>query len=136
MPPRVFDHREDPNGTIIAVPEVRARFLTRQPGQDLESGFHSHVESGGVEVWVILEGAAKFEFKDGTVVATAGQAVFAWPDEPHRIICHGDRPVTYFLTVSPHREPTHTHFDAEGRQLPSRPSNMRPTWNGQPALTR
>ena len=135
MPAKVFDYRDDPSGTFLATPEVRARFLRREPGQDLNSGFHSHVESGGVEVWVILEGAAKFDFRDqGSVIATAGQAVFAWPDEPHRISCHGDEPVVYFLTVSPHREPTHTHFDKEWNQLPPRNSNMNPSWQGQPAF--
>lgn len=132
MPPRVFDHRDDPNGTMLATEQVRARFLRREPGQDL-SGFHSHIESGGIETWVILEGAARFDFRDGSVVATAGQAVFAWPDEPHRVVCHGDQPVAYFLTVSPHREPTHTHFDEAGNQLPPRNSNMKLAWRGEPS---
>lgn len=138
MPARTFDYRDDPNGTFLAAPGVRARFLRREPGQEL-GGFHSHVESGGIETWVILTGAATFEFKDGDqireVIATAGQAVFAFPDEPHRISCHGDEPVQYFLTVSPHREPTHTHFDKDWTQLPSRPSNMTATWRGEPAAT-
>jgi mannose-6-phosphate isomerase-like protein (cupin superfamily) len=132
MPPRVFDYREDPNGTIVATDQVRAKFLRREPGQEL-GGFHSHVESNAVETWVILEGAARFDFRDGSVVATAGQAVFSWPDEPHRITCVGDRPVVYFLTVSPHREPTHTHYDADWNQLPTRNSNLKPTWRGEPA---
>jgi len=132
MPPRVFDHRDDPSGTIVATPQVRARFLRREPGQDL-GGFHSHIESGGIETWVIVSGAAQFEFRDGTVIARAGQAVFAWPDEPHRVTCYGDEPVQYFLTVSPHREPSHTHFDAEGHQLPPRHSNMVLTWHGDPS---
>lgn len=133
MPARTFDYRDDPNGTIVATPQVRAKFLKRNPGQEL-GGFHSHTESGGIETWVILEGAAKFDFKDGSVIATAGQAVFAFPDEPHRISCHGDQPVVYFLTVSPYREPTHTHYDASWQQLPSRNSNLNPTWQGEPAL--
>jgi mannose-6-phosphate isomerase-like protein (cupin superfamily) len=138
MPARAFDFRDDPSGTFLATPEVRARFLRREPGQP-EGGFHSHVESGGVEVWVILDGAAKFEFKNGDrieeVVATAGQAVFAWPDEPHRISCHGDKAVQYFLVVAPHREPTHTHFDKDWNQLPSRNSNAKAVWQGAPGFT-
>ena len=130
MPARTFDYRDDPSGTILACEQVRARFLRREPGQDL-GGFHNHVESGGIETWLILEGAAKFEFQDREVIATAGQAVFAFPDEPHRVSCHGDQPVQYFLTVSPHREPTHTHVDAEFNQLPSRNSNMKLTWKGE-----
>lgn len=133
MPARAFDYREDPSGTIVVSPQVRAKFLKRYPGQEL-GGFHSHTESGGVETWVILEGAAKFEFKDGEVIATAGQAVFAWPDEPHRISCHGDQPVVYFLTVSPHRDPTHTPYDEAWNQLPSRSPHQNPTWKGEAAL--
>jgi mannose-6-phosphate isomerase-like protein (cupin superfamily) len=158
VPARVYDYRDDPNGTIVATDQVRAKFLKREPGQELRGssleeplregargrerpsqgagsgeGFHSHVESGGVETWLILEGAARFDFKDGSVTATAGQAVFSWPDEPHRIVCVGDRPVVYFLTVSPHREPTHTHYDADWNQLPSRNSNLKPTWRGEPS---
>ena len=49
--------------------------------------------------------------------------------------CHGDKPVVYFLTVSPHREPTHTHFDKDWNQLPPRNSNMKPTWQGKPAYS-
>jgi len=138
MPAKTFDYRDDPSGTFLAAPEVRARFLRREPGQPL-GGFHSHVESGGIETWVILEGAAKFEFKDGDqireVIATAGQAVFAFPDEPHRISCYGDRPVQYFLTVSPHRQPTHTYFDENWVQQPPRPTHANPTWRGEPAAT-
>src|SRR5262249_57857729 len=105
-------------------------------GKDLKRGFPSRVEGGGAEVWVTLGGAAGFDFRaQGSVVATRGRAVFALPDEPHRVTCHGDQPVVYFLTVSPHREPTHTHFDADWNQLPPRPSNMNPKWQGQPAHT-
>src|SRR5579884_1959796 len=138
MPAKVFDYHDDPSGTFLAAPEVRARFLRREPGQP-EGGFHSHVESGGVEGWVILDGQAKFEFKDGDrireVIAGPGQAVFALPDEPHRISCYGDKPVQYFLTLSPHREPTHTYYDKDWKQQAPRPSNGKYAWKGEPAAT-
>jgi len=138
MPAEVFDYRDDPSGTFLAAPQVRARFLRREPGQP-EGGFHSHVESGGVEVWVVLDGQAKFEFKDGDrvreVVAGPGQAVFAFPHEPHRISCYGDRPVQYFLVVAPHKEPTHTYFDQDWNQLPPRVSNAKHAWKGVPAVS-
>ena len=96
--------------------------------------FHSHEESGGIEVWVVLEGAVRFEIEDETVIATAGQAVVAWPHEKHRVSCAGDEPAVYYLTVTPHRSPTHTHYDAAGRQQPPTPGVIAPTWRGEPAL--
>ena len=133
MPAQVFDWRDDPSGTIIAVPQVRARFIRREPDAPL-GGFHTHEESDGIETWVVLEGAVRFEFDDREVVATAGQAVVALPNEKHRISCAGDEAAVYFLTVSPHRAPTHTHYDAEGKRLPTRPGEMRPKWKGELAM--
>ncbi len=133
MPARTFDWRDDPMGTAVAVPEVRARFIRAEPGEKL-GNFHSHEESGGIEVWVVLEGAVRFEIEDETVIATAGQAVVAWPDEKHRVTCIGDEPAVYYLTVTPHRTPTHTHYDADGRRQPPTPGVVAPTWQGKPAL--
>jgi mannose-6-phosphate isomerase-like protein (cupin superfamily) len=133
MPARTFDWRDDPTGTVIAAPEVRARFLRREPGDPL-GGFHSHEESEGIETWVVLEGAVRFEFEDRTVVATPGQAVVAYPRERHRVSCAGNVPCVYFLTLTPHREPTHTFFNEQGDRLPPRPGVVDPTWQGRPAL--
>lgn len=133
MPARTFDWRDDPNGTVIAVPEVRARFSRVEPGRPL-GNFHSHEESGGVETWVVLEGAIKVEFEHEAVVANAGQAVIALPHEKHRVTCASAEPAVYYLTVTPHRSPTHTHYDVQGNRLPSRPGVTSPTWRGRPAL--
>ena len=138
MPAQTFDWRDDPSGTIYAGPQVRARFIRRLPGA-AEGTFHTHEESGGIETWVVLEGAVRFEFEDErgarrAVVATPGQAVFALPHEKHRISAAGDQPCVYFLTVSPHRAPTHTHYDAQGNRQPTRPGEMRPKWKGELAI--
>ncbi len=133
MPARVFDWRDDPTGTIIAVPEVRARFLRRMPG-DPPGNFHSHEESDGIETWVVLEGAVRFEFDDDVVIATPGQAVVAYPHEKHRVTCAGDEPCVYFLTLTPHREPTHTFYDEQGKRLPTRTGTVSLTWQGEPSL--
>jgi quercetin dioxygenase-like cupin family protein len=130
---RTFDWRDDPMGTVIAVPEVRARFMRFESGKP-PSGWHSHEESGGVEVFVVLEGAMRFEIDDQTVVATAGQAVVAYPHQKHRASCAGDEPAIIYLTVTPHRQPTHTYYDAQGNRLPGRPSAGGYTWQGQAAL--
>lgn len=133
MPARVFDWRDDPSGTMIAVPEVRARFLRHEPNAT-DRRWHSHVECGGYETWVVLEGAVQFDFEDRTVVATKGQAVVALPHEKHRVSCYGDEPCVYFLTVTPHRSPTHTFYDENGQPLPTQPGVTNPTWRGQPAM--
>ena len=137
MPAQKFDWRDDPSGTIIAVPQVRARFIRREPGGKAGT-FHTHEESNGIETWVVLEGAVKFEFEDengiSEVIATAGQSVVALPNEKHRISCGGDEAAVYFLTVSPHQAPTHTHYDAAGVRQPTRPGEMRPTWKGKLAM--
>jgi mannose-6-phosphate isomerase-like protein (cupin superfamily) len=138
MPAQIFDWRDDPSGTMCALPQVRARFIRRMPGSRDEETFHTHEESDGIEAWVVLEGKVRFEFEiDGErreVVAGPGQAVFALPDEKHRISCAGDEPCVYFLTVSPHRAPTHTHYDAQGNRRPTTPGAVRPTWKGEPAI--
>ena len=65
MPARVFDWRDDPSGTLVAVPQVRARFLEFQPGQPM-GNYHSHEESDGVETFVCLTGRFRFDI-DGEV---------------------------------------------------------------------
>jgi len=129
---KAYDWRDDPMGHITAVPEVRARFMRFEPGRQ-PGGWHSHEESGGVEVFVVLEVAMKFEIDDETVIATAGQAVVAWPHQQHRASCAGDTPAVIYLTVTPHRPPTHTYYDDSGHIRP----NPRPlgtyTWCGEPA---
>ena len=133
MAVQTFDWRDDPMGTVIAAPEVRARFMRFEPGK-APTGFHSHEESGGVEVFLVLEGAIRFEIDGQEVVATAGQAVVAYPHQRHRASCAGDGPAILYLTVTPHRQPTHTFFDAAGERLPSRPTGGDYRWQGQPAL--
>jgi quercetin dioxygenase-like cupin family protein len=133
MPAETFDWRDDPSGTVVAVPEVRARFIRVEPSRPL-GNFHTHEESNALEVWVVLEGQVRFEIGDGAVVAGPGQAVVALPHEKHRVSCAGDEPAIYYLTVTPHRPPTHTHYDQQGNRLPTTPGVTRPTWRGQPAM--
>jgi quercetin dioxygenase-like cupin family protein len=133
VPAKVFDWRDDPMGTVVATPEVRARFIRVEPGAP-RGGFHSHEESNAIEAWVVLEGQVTFEIEDETIIAGPGQAVVAYPHEKHRVSCAGDEPAVYYLTVTPHRAPTHTHYDAAGNRLPTRPGVTNPTWRGQPAM--
>lgn len=133
MPARTFDWRDDPSGTMIAAPQVRARFLKFEPGQP-PANFHSHEESDAMETFVVLAGTLRFDIEDESVVATAGQALFTYPREKHRVTCVGDEPAILYLTVTPHRQPTHTHYAANGNRLPTRPGVIDPTWQGQPAM--
>jgi quercetin dioxygenase-like cupin family protein len=132
-PLRVYDWRDDPMGTVVAVPEVRGRFMRFEPGTP-PAGWHSHAESGGVEVFVVLEGAMRFEIDDQTVIATAGQAVVAWPHQKHRASCAGDAPAILYLTVTPHQAPTHTYYDDAGNVRPNPHPLGAYTWQGEPAL--
>jgi quercetin dioxygenase-like cupin family protein len=132
MPVRIFDWRVDPNGTMVAAPEVRARFNRVEPGR--LGNFHSHEESNAIETWVVLEGKVRFDIEDETLVLGPGQAIFCWSHEKHRVSCAGDEPAVYYLTVTPHRSPTHTNYDAQGNRLPTTPGVTNPTWQGQPAL--
>ena len=133
MPAETFDWRDDPMGTVLAVPEVRARFIRVEPGKP-RGTFHTHEESNAYEVWVVLEGQVRFEIGDGEVVAGPGEAVVARPDEKHRVSCAGDVPAVYYLTVTPHRSPTHTHYDHQGNRQPTTPGVTHPTWKGEPAM--
>jgi mannose-6-phosphate isomerase-like protein (cupin superfamily) len=133
LPARTFDWRDDPTGTVIATPTVRARFLRRLPS-DPPGGFHSHEESDGIETWVVLEGQVRFEFDDDEVIASPGQSVVAYPREKHRVTCASDEPCVYFLTLTPHREPTHTFYDDQGNRLPTRTGTVQTTWCGEPSL--
>jgi quercetin dioxygenase-like cupin family protein len=131
---KTFDWRDDPMGTIVAMPEVRARFMRFEPGAGPGPGSHSHEESGGVEVFVVLEGTMAFEIEGQTVVATAGQAVVAYPHQKHRAWCAGDEPAVLYLSVTPHVQPTHTYYDAAGQRQPSRPASDDYRWRGEPAM--
>ena len=142
MPAQSFDWRDDPSGTMLAVPQVRARFIRREPeatGGSGEETFHTHEELDGDRDLgrprrAGCASSSRWTASVSEVIAGPGQAVFALPHEKHRVTCAGDEPCVYFLTVSPHRAPTHTHYDAQGNRRPTTPGAVRPTWKGQPAI--
>ena len=49
-----------------------------------------------------------------------GQACLALAHEPHRVSVIGDEPMTMYLSVTPHVQPTHTGRTEEGDRLPVR----------------
>ncbi len=113
MPIQVFDARTDIKNLIIR-PDIRARFIRMQPGETAAP--HSH--DLGEEIFLILEGQAEFELEGERAVLGPGQLCFAARDEIHAVRCAGDAPMTMYISVTPHVEPTHTRWGANGAKLP------------------
>jgi len=136
MPARVFDWHDDPAGTFLAAPQIRARFAHYQPGAGYRN-YHTQEDAGPTgawETWVVLKGAVAFDIDGVEVIAREGQAVTAAPHEKHRDRCASDEPAIAFLCVTPHTPPTHTPYDADGTRMPARAGVTNPTWQGEPAL--
>lgn len=111
-PFEVYDFRHDVRNVVVT-PEVRGRFLRMEPGE--VGPFHSH--DVGHEVFIVLEGQAEFEIEGQRRTLGPGQCCFARAGEPHEVRVVGEEPMTLFLSVTPHTEPTHTFWE-DGRRLP------------------
>jgi hypothetical protein len=79
---------------------------------------HSH--DVGEELFLILSGQCEFEIEGEYAVLGPGQLCATKINERHSVRVVGDEPMTMFLTVTPHIEPTHTFWDDEGNKLPPR----------------
>ena len=113
MPIEVFDYRRDVKNVFIS-PTVRGRFLRMEPGEI--GPRHSH--DLGDELFLILQGQCEFEIEGDRAVLGPGQLCVARVNQLHEVRVVGDEPMTMFLTVTPHLEPTHTFWDDDGRKLP------------------
>ncbi|MEA2513809.1 MAG: Mannose-6-phosphate isomerase [Thermomicrobiales bacterium] len=113
MPIEVFDYRRDVKNVFIA-PTVRGRFLRMEPGEI--GPRHSH--DLGDELFLILHGQCEFEIEGDRAVLGPGQLCVARVNQLHEVRVVGDEPMSMFLTVTPHIEPTHTFWDEQGRKLP------------------
>jgi quercetin dioxygenase-like cupin family protein len=111
----VYDYRTDVRNVVIT-PEIRSRFLRMEPGYTAPR--HSH--DLGHEVFLILSGRAEFEIDGERAVLGPGQMCFARAGQMHQVKVVGDEPMTMYLSVTPHLEPTHTFWDDHGRKLPPR----------------
>jgi quercetin dioxygenase-like cupin family protein len=111
----VYDYRRDIRNVLVD-PAIRGRFLRMEPGEI--GPFHSH--DLGEEIFLVLEGQAEFEIEGHVEVLGPGQMCVARTDEKHEVRVVGDQPMTLFLSVTPHLEPTHTFWDDQGRKLPPR----------------
>jgi quercetin dioxygenase-like cupin family protein len=112
----VWDSRRDVRNLFIT-PEIRSRIMRFEPHQ--ESPGHTH--DVGHEMFVVLDGQAEFTIDGETAVLQPGQACVARAGQWHEVRAVGDGPMTLYLSVTPHVEPTHTHWDREGgTRLPYR----------------
>ncbi|OGG52711.1 MAG: hypothetical protein A3F84_08080 [Candidatus Handelsmanbacteria bacterium RIFCSPLOWO2_12_FULL_64_10] len=111
----VYDYRTDVRNVLVT-PQIRSRFLRMEPGQVAQ--LHSH--DLGHEVFLVLEGRALFEIDGETAEVGPGQMCIALKDQPHSVRVVGDGPMTMYLSVTPHIQPTHTGRTPEGGRLPHR----------------
>src|SRR5438132_8661912 len=82
---------------------------------------HGHTHDLGHEMFVVLDGRAEFTIAGESGVVGAGQVCVARAGEWHEIRVLADAPMTLYLSVTPHIEPTHTQWDREGgTRLPYR----------------
>lgn len=111
----VYDYRADIRNVLVT-PQIRARFLKMQPGQ--VARWHSH--DLGHEVFLVLEGRARFEIDGEAAELGPGQMCVALADQIHQVSVVGDEPMTMYLSVTPHVQPTHTGRMENGERLPLR----------------
>jgi quercetin dioxygenase-like cupin family protein len=112
---QVFDYRTHIRNVFVT-PQIRSRFLRMEPGTVAER--HSH--DLGHEIFLILEGNARFEISGEIAELGPGQMCVARIDEPHQVSVIGDEPMTMYLSVTPHIQPTHTGLDDDGERKPIR----------------
>lgn len=116
----VYDYRTDVRNVLVT-PQIRARFLRMEPGQS--APLHSH--DLGHEVFLVLEGRAAFEIDGETQELGPGQMCVALADQVHSVRVIGSEPMTMYLSVTPHMQPTHTMRTAAG-------GTAAQQWSGRP----
>lgn len=116
MPYPIYDYRRDIKNLFIT-PQIRGRFMRMEPGE--VHARHSH--DLGDELFLILEGHCDMEIEGERAVLGPGQACIAYAQQMHQARNTSDKPMILYLSVTPHIEPTHTHYDQEtGALLPPR----------------
>ena len=116
MPLEVWDSARDVRNLFIT-PEIRARIMRFEPHQ--VSAGHTH--DLGHEMFLVLDGQAEFTIDGESAVLGPGQACVARAGQWHEVRAVGDGPMTLYLSVTPHIEPTHTQWEHQGgARLPYR----------------
>ncbi|MBI3958557.1 MAG: cupin domain-containing protein [Chloroflexi bacterium] len=105
----VYDFRTDVRN-ILVTPEIRSRFLKFEVGTVAQR--HSH--DLGHEIFLILSGRAEFEIDGEKAELGPGQLCIARTNQHHQVRVLGDEPMTMYLSVTPHIQPTHTMWSNDG----------------------
>jgi mannose-6-phosphate isomerase-like protein (cupin superfamily) len=128
MPIQVHDYHSDLTN-IQVQPQIRSRFRRVELGPVPQ--VHSH-DLGG-ETFLVMEGQIEFTVADDHVVCQRGQSIYVPPRTTHAVRAVGDTTGVIYLSVSPHVEPTHTLYDADGERLPPRYGTWRAAGGGEPS---
>ena len=125
----VYDYRTDLRNVLVT-PQIRSRFLRVEPGPMPEP----HTHDLGHEIFLVLSGRAEFEIDGEKAEVGPGQMCVALIDQPHAVRALGDEPVTMYLSVTPHIQPTHTTWTEDGQRMPLRfaPSSNYDVDYGEP----
>ena len=115
MPLAVYDCRTD-IANLLVTPQIRARFMRLEPGEIAAT--HSH--DLGQEVFLVLSGRAEFTIAGEVAEVGPGQLCVALVDQLHSVRALGEEPMTMYLSVTPHIQPTHTFWRSDGQRLPHR----------------
>jgi quercetin dioxygenase-like cupin family protein len=111
-----FDAHKDVRNLFIT-PEIRNRIMQVQPGETT----NGHTHDLGHETFIVLDGEAEFTIDGESALLGPGQLCVARAGQWHTVRCVGNLPMTMYLSVTPHIEPTHTPWDREGgNRLPYR----------------
>ncbi len=105
----VYDFRTDVRN-ILVTPEIRSRFLKFEVGAVAQR--HSH--DLGHEIFLILSGRCEFEIDGEKAELGPGQMCIALANQHHQVRVLGDEPMTLYLSVTPHIQPTHTMWTNDG----------------------
>ena len=111
----VYDFRKDVRN-ILVTPQIRSRFLRMEPGQASQG----HTHDLGQEIFLILSGRCEFTIDGETETLGPGQMCVALVDQMHSVRVIGDEPMTMYLSVTPHVQPTHTFWHEDGSKQPPR----------------
>lgn len=77
------------------------------------------MHDGAHQIVIGIEGMCEVEVEGNTVPLGPGQLVRVAPGQRHVVRAAGAEQAVVYVSVTPHREPTHIFFDAVGdRPLP------------------
>ena len=112
----VYDYRTDLRNVLVT-PQIRSRFLRIEPGGP--AAIRTRTTSGTRYFWCSAAGPSS---RSTARRRRWGRARCALPsiDQPHAVRALGDEPMTMYLSVTPHIQPTHTTWTEDGQRMPFR----------------